>query len=265
VLSRLKPIGFEEDFLRVLLYGKSGTGKTTLWSTFPGPILAIVCSGGMKPGELRSVDTPENRKRITTVTLQASSEMKDLVEHQAATGAFKTVVIDHVSGLQDLTLKEILGIEEIPAQKSWGLATQQEYGQSTMQCKEILRAFFGLPCNTVVIGQERVDEPVDTDSEILVPHIGVAVTPALANWLNPAVDYNCQTFIRPLMVDVETNISGKKMVTRKRGKGVEYCLRTAPSDVYTTKFRLPKGHKLPDVIVDPTYDKLMAVINGRTK
>lgn len=264
VIDRIKPIGFDGTRgISILLYGQSATGKTTLWSSFPAPILSVICSGLASPGETLSLDTPANRKRIENVTLLDSSEMKDIIDYQKSEGRFKTVVLDHVSGLQDLITKELLGLDELPVQKSWGLATQQQWGQITQQCKEILRAMLNLVAtgtNVVIIGQERETKPED-GNEIGIPTIGVATTPSLAGWLNPTVDYICQTFKRPVMVEnVATMPNGKELKTLTRGTGVEFCCRTGPHDIFTTKFRVPLGTPLPEVIVNPTYEKLLKLI-----
>jgi hypothetical protein len=245
--------------IKIMLYGRSGTGKTTLWATFPRPILALICSGGAKPGELRSIDTPDNRKTIDARIVCSVEQLTTLLE---GADKFKTVVLDHVSGLQDLSLKEILGIEELPAQKGWGLASQQQWGQSTAQCKEICRTLLSLDANVVIIGQERTNNE-ENQSEIITPTVGVACTPSLALWLNPAVDYIVQTFIRPKMEVKTAKVGGKDVTTKKRGAGVEYCARTGPHDVFTTKFRMLKGRKLPDVLVDPSFAKIQDLISGR--
>jgi hypothetical protein len=264
VLDRISDIDFDEDEgISLMLYGKSGTGKTTISATFPGPILWVIISGGTKPGELRSVNTPENRKKIKKVILQSSGELKEIIESQAADESWKTIVIDHVTGLADLVLKEIIypdGGKEIPAQKSWGMASQQQYGQCTAQCKEYLRAFLSLSCNRIVIGQER-ESNTEGDSELLTPSVGVALTPSLAGWLNPAVDYIGQTLIRAKYEEVTRKVGTKEIVSREKVKGVEYCLRIAPHEVYVVKFRVPGGVK-EEFIVDPTYEKIMAIING---
>lgn len=114
-------------------------------------------------------------------------------------------------------------------------------------------------CNVVIIAQER-EFNVESDSELIAPSVGAALTPSLTGWLNPAVDYICQTYIRPKMVDVKTKVGDKVVVNRQRGKGVEYCLRVEPHDLYTTKFRLPRGKIMPECIVDPSYDKIMELI-----
>lgn len=266
VLSRIKPIGFDEaDGLKLLLYGRSGTGKTTLWATFPGPILAIIASGGNKTGELRSIDTPEYRDKISAVTLHNSGEMKELVE-LAKGGEYATVVLDHASGLQDLILKEVLNLDELPAQKSWGMARQQDYGQTAAQAKEYLRALLNLDCNVVVVAQER-EYKDEGNGEVIQPFVCAYLMPSILAWLHPAVDYIGETFIRQKEITKETKIgSGKdaKILAQKvKVKGqVEYCLRTAPDPVYATKFRVPKGSPLPDVLVDPTYDSIYGLIKG---
>ncbi len=262
VIDRIKPIGFGGDEgIKILLYGKSGTGKTTLWATFPPPILSIIVSGGNKPGELRSIDTPEYRDKIKAVSLKESSEFRELLDHIAESGRYNTVVLDHASGLQDLVLKEILGLEEIPAYKSWGLASQQQYGQCTQMCKEYLRGMLGLDCNVVIIAQER-EFNNEASSELITPYVGAGLVPSLTGWLNTAVDYICQTFLRQKEGWKEGKIGGKPTKIKVALKGVDFCLRTAPDAIYTTKFRMPRGAEMPDMIVDPSYTKISRLIKG---
>lgn len=261
VVDRIAPLGEGlDEGIKIALYGRSGTGKTTLWASFPKPILSIICSGGNKPGEVRSILTPENRKTIKQVSIASSNELGELTEYVGGAN-FATVVLDHVSGLQDVILKEVVGLEEIPAQLGWGVAKQQDWGQVGLQIKERLRALLSLPRNVVIIAQER-EFNVDAESALLAPYVGAGLTPSAAGWLNTAVDYICQTFIRQKTTTVETKIGAKTVKTTQKAPGVEYCLRTAPDPVYTTKFRIPKGRPLPTEIVDPSYDKIIKLING---
>lgn len=247
----------------VLLYGRSATGKTTFWSTFPKPILALVCSGGSKPGELRSINTPELRKQIVPIVIEQSSDVKDILDEVSAVNPFPygTVVLEHATGLQDLVLKEILDLDEIPVQKTWGMATQQQYGQCAIRCKELFRAILNLSCHRVVVAQER-EFNVDVDTEVLAPYVGAGLMPSLTGWLNPACDMIVQTFIRRLVEEKEVKVGDKTVPIKSYGKQVEYCLRTGPDPTYTTKFRVPRGSKVPEVIVDPTFDKVMKVIGA---
>jgi hypothetical protein len=261
VLDRISDIDFAEDEgIAMLIYGPSKTGKTTLAATFPGKILWVIVSGGNKPGELRSINTAEYRKKVKRVELETAEELRELIAFQAETNTFKTMVVDHVTGLQDLVMSEILG-KPIPAQKSWGDAKQQDYGKCALIVKDILRNMLGLSCNRIILGQERTFEGKE-DNEIVTPTIGVALQPSIAGWLYPAVDYICQTFKKRKTETKTVRIGGKDMETTTNLKGFDYCLRTGPHEVYTTGFRLPKGQEVPEYLVDPDYKDIMALING---
>lgn len=273
LLSRIEPLNVDPDEgIKIMLYGESGSGKTTLWSTFPKPILVMLCSGGMRPGELRSIDTPEMRKVVKQIVLRDTDEVGALAAHVGATGAFNTLVLDHVSGLQDLALQEILG-KKIPAQKTYGIATQQQWGQCAAFCKEGIRAMLNLSCNVVIVGQERLNKGKDDgiESEIIKPTVGVGVIPALALWLNPACDYILQMFKRGRTKETIRTVGQKGSANYKETKileslpGISYCARTEPHHVYSTKFRVPRGSPLPEYIEDPSYDKIMALLRGAKK
>lgn len=258
--------GWPEDHLRVLLYGESGSGKTTIWATFPGPILCILCSGGNQPGELRSIDTPENRKRITPYNLTTVAGAAQAVA-LAGSGKFRTVVLDHITGLQDLCLKEVLGLTEIPVQKSWGMARKQDYGQAILQTKEICRGLLNLSANTVIVAQQRVFNGKDEEEggdDTIAPTVGAGASPSLAGWINFCCDFVVQAYKRPRYENVTVTIAGKQSTQRRRAKGIEYCLRTEPHDIYMTKFRVPKGLPLPECIVDPDYEKILRASRGET-
>lgn len=267
-IDRIKPIGFDaDDGIRMNLWGRSGTGKTTLWATFPKPILALVCSGGSKPGELRSIDTPAYRKTIKQVTIDSTEDLGELVEHQQASETYTTIVLDHVTGLQNLVMKEILNLGEQPVAlyrragkgESWGIASKQDYGQAVIRMKELLRVLLSLDCNVIIVGQER-EFNVEEEGELLMPFVGCSVFPKVAEWLSPACDYICQTFIRQRTTTKSVTVGKKSIATKVKAKGVDYCLRTGPDATYTTKFRLPRGSKLPDVLIDPTYTKILKLI-----
>lgn len=265
------PDGFtwpEDEGIKMNIYGRSGTGKTTLWATFPKPILALVCSGAGKPEELRSIDTPEYRKTIFPRMITSTDQIVRAADN--ASEEYATVVLDHGGGLQDLSVKEYLGVEEVPTAlyrqagkgESWSIVSQSGWGQIGIKMKELLRALLNLSCNVVIVCQEREFGGGDEAREMVAPYVASALTPSVTGWLNPACSYICQTFIRQKTEVKQVKIGNKVSEQVRKVKGVEYCLRTAPDPVFTTKFRLPKGRRLPDVIVDPDYDKIMELIQG---
>lgn len=236
------------------LYGRSGTGKTTLACTFPKPLLILGAEDGTK--------SVHNLKGVEMLELTSSSDLAELIQNMEA--KWKTVVLDSASTFQDLVLQEILGLNELPAQKSWGMASRDQWSQCALQVKEYLRMLLRLAedeaVNVVVIAQERAFNAEEDGGDIIMPYVSSALMPSVTGWLNPACDYIGQTMIRRKTVVKEQVIGGKKRRVETKTNEMEYCLRIGADPVYTTKFRAPRGQAVPNVIVDPDYTKLMKYI-----
>ena len=254
--------------LKMLLYGDTGTGKTTIWATFPKPIKAYICSGIDEPGELLSIDTPENRKSIDPEFVTDIAQLQNLPD----LSKYGTVVLDHVTGVQDYIIKEYMGLDHMPIVKtrkaakgeSFGIVPQADWTEINTISIKIFREFLNLRANVVLVCQERLYKTKEeVQSDIIKPSIGGAASPQVISWLNPTCDYIVQAYKRPHMVETSTLVNGKKVAMMQRGEGVEYCLRTEPHDIYITKFRVPKGRPLPASIVDASYEKIVKVIEGR--
>jgi hypothetical protein len=253
VLSRIAPVSLDENGVKMNVYGRSASGKTTFACTFPKPLLILGAENGT-----RSV---YNVKGVDFVLLEKSGDLAELIPHVRESGKWATVVLDSASSLQDIILKEILGLEELPVQKSWGLASRDQYGQCGIQTKEYLRGLLGLTCNVVILAQER-EFNVENESALLMPFVGSSMTPSTVGWFNPLCDYIVQTFLREQIVEKSVKVGDKVMKKQHKTGKVEYCIRTAPDPIYTTKFRVPKGTELPDIIADPDYSKIIELIQG---
>jgi hypothetical protein len=243
-------------------FGVHNSGKTTFWATAPGSILCLICSGGRNPGELASINTPENRKRITPHVVTATDQLEAILKDAHN---FDTVVLDHATGFQELLLKEIMGWDEIPSQNPVIGDNKRTWGEVASRGKNWFRAFFNLPTNVVIVAQERMPSATDETegTEVVKPRVGAATTPALAGYLNYTANYIVQTYKRGKMKDVEgKDTKGNKVMRRVRDDGVEYCLRTGPDENYITKFRIPRDRHqhLPQTIINPTWEDVMKII-----
>lgn len=241
--------------MKLLVYGRGKTGKTRLFSTFPKPALLIGTEDGT--GSVADVDG------LDFVRLEASSELDLLVAE--AQRKYRSVGLDTAGGLQDLILKEILGLDEIPVQKTWGIAKQQDWGTCGAQLKERLRMLLNLAdsnlLDVMVIAHERNFN--EEASDLMTPTVGAALTPSAAGWLNGACDYVCQTFVREEVEFSKLKVAGKTVESKKKTGKAQYCLRIGPHPVYLTGFRVTrKVGDLPDCIVDPDYQKIVNVIKG---
>ena len=192
--------------------------------------------------------------------IQSTDDIQEIL--LADLSKYKSFLVDTASSLQDMVLKEVLGLEQLPAQRSWGMASQQQWGQVALKTKEYLRAFLTLPGNVIVNAQER-EFKASEDNEIVVPNVGSALSPSVTGWLNPACDYIGQTFIREETIIKKTTVGTKVMSTTVKTGKMQYCFRVGPSDIFTTKFRLPRGTELPEFIVNPTYESIVKLISGK--
>lgn len=259
VSSRIVSVGDLPDAgVKMLIYGRSKTGKTSFACSAPKKLLII----SAEIGEAGGTKSVHNAKGVDYVQLQSPEEMRELV-HDACP-LYQTVVLDTATSFEALVMAHILGIERIPEQKSWGMASREDYGKCGLQVKTYLRELLDLPNNTIVLAQERnFGDDKNTDSDLnILPTIGAGLQPATAGWLNCAVDYIGGTFIRREMKSYVNKVAGKEIVTEKPTGRMEYCLRVGPDPVYTTGFRRPKEFVLPDVIVDPTFTMLQKLISG---
>ena len=256
VLDRIAPVGQITTGLKFLVYGRSKTGKTRLASTFPKPALLIGTEDGTK--SVASV------KGLHFVKLQKSDDLEEITG-LLAKGEYRTGILDTAGGLLDLMLKEVAGLDELPVQRHWGMATREDWMAAGAQFKERMRTILDLvdssELNFVTIAHER-NFNEDSDSDVLAPSVGAALSPSVASWLNGACDYLCQTYLKEKVVVKEIKVGKKvKKVTRPTGE-IEFCLRTGPHEVFMTGFRLPPGQNLPEFISDPTYDKILKIIQG---
>lgn len=250
--------------LKFLVYGPSGTGKTTLACSFPKPLLFVrpeqVEDGSLSIRRVKGVVAPR--------PLRSPEELDQLCELQRDREEYRTIVLDGVTKFQDLVLQKVVGLKEAPAQLNWGVASQQDWGTVSAELKEHLRRLLRLSdtgCNVVVLGGERALNTGDGENgqaSILMPSVMIALTPSSMGWLHEVCDYNVRTFIRRRTETKTVTINGKQREREVPGQGYDYCLKVGPDDLYQTKFRVPKGTELPEVIVDPDYGKIIKYIEG---
>lgn len=267
VLDEFESFESFEAKLRMCIYGDSATGKTTFWASFPGKIGIFVTSKETKD-ELISVAIPEVMEKTHIYVLEETGQLHDIMSKLKKDRAFETIVIDNMTDLQFMILKEQLDLDEEPAQLSWGIADQETWGIVTSKTKEAIRSFYSYNGNALVIAHEREFKP---NSQFVESYMGPALTPSAAGFLTRRSNYVVNTFTQPQVEKVKRKRRGK--VVKKDGviqyKEVEtgemdYCLRVKPCMDYLIKFRKPKHVRFKDsFIVDPSYEKVLKLIQQK--
>ena len=258
VESMLRDVSEQKGGIKLSMYGKSKTGKTRLACTFPKPLLLL----GVEDGT-RSVSDVKGVKFLPVT----HPDIFDAGVEYAREKKFKSVVLDTAGGLESLCLMVVLGLDEMPINRKWGMARQQDWGACQQKFKSSVNEFFKLAkdgIHTVVIAHEKNFNDDEDEENILVAHVGSALTPGSVNWLNGEADFIGQCFIRrKFEVESQVLIEGEDPEEVEIDTGEkEYCLRIGPHEKYQTGFRNPssRDNERPDVIGSPTFAKIKKLV-----
>lgn len=249
ILSKAKPIADVQQSMSALFYGRSGTGKTTLASTFPNCLFIDINEHGTD-----SISDTDH----AMLSIDDWSEFEDvywsLVDEDHD---YDTVIIDSVHALQEVAIAEAMDRNK---KKESDSASQRDMGDATKILKKWCSNYVGLlsqGINIVFLSHERL-RSVDTEDDNLVdPEIGPSLMPSFASFLMGAVNFVGNTCVKELH-------EKSKIAGQKSKRSIEYCLRIGPNGIYHTKIRKPKHIELPEFITDPSYEKIKDVMKGKT-
>jgi hypothetical protein len=237
------------------LYGRSGSGKTTLACTAPKALLINIRDQGD--------DSVRDIKGLKVWDIPDLDEFEEVYwflkdgDHK-----YKTAVLDTVTMLQQMKIEAVIGGKRMKGGRNagdWGTMTKQDWGEVSAYLKYWITNFRDLPMNVIFLAQERVFNVDDDNGEMgmIDREVGPSLSPATKNHLNAAVNIIGNTFIRSRIIKRKD----EKGKIREKEK-IEYCLGVGPSSMFTRKIRKPRSIELPDVIVDPTFEDIMGLIEG---
>lgn len=258
--------GFFEDLEDIenhktfVIYGPPGTGKTTFAGTFPGPICYV---------DIRDQGTGV-LKGVKNVKVKRLEDLDDLEEVlfrlQKNKDGFKTVVLDTVSQLQQMMVEEHLAGKKLKKGKrpgDWGTMSMQDWGAVTGEMKKKIIDFRDLAddgMNVVFLAQQKISREEAEEKEgsgyVLATTVGPSVSTSVAEVLNGSVAVVASTFNRVKRIKKE--VDGKKKTITK----IEFCLRLGANPVYVSKVRKPLEVEVPPLLVNPTYEDLIEIMNG---
>lgn len=239
-------------------YGRSGTGKTTLSSSFPMPALLLDCKD-------EGTDSVIDIEGLDVIDIEEHTDFEETFWYiKQNAKKYKTVIVDTVTMLQEIFVRHIADKKNLKNKNpgDWGTMTKQEWGEVASWLKTWItnyRSLSALGIEVVFLAQDRtfnVDDEEDTDGAEIEPEIGPRLSPSVKSHLCAAVSIIGNTFIRTYEKEIG---EGKK----KRKKAVvEYCVRLGPSASYITKIRKPKSVSLPKFLTDPSYEEILEIIEG---
>ena len=247
--SRFVDVGDVEDHLRMLIYGRSGTGKTHFLGTAPKPLLLLdVRDKGTK--------TIKYSPDVKVLAVRQWSDLEDVYWYLEGPGKgkFATVAIDTLSQLQDMAIKSVRGNDD-------GMISRRVWGETSSLMKTWLMLYRDLEMNVLYTAQDRADSVDDVDEDgAILPEIGPYLMPSTAKIINAAVDVIGNTFIR----ERDEKVKLKNGKTRTKTV-TEFCMRLGPHARYTTKMRRDSslgGEGVPSIVVNPTIAEILKISLG---
>lgn len=254
--NRIKPAGDYDPEMKLVLYGKAGTGKTTLAASFPKPLLIDISERGS--------DSVRDIKGLDVIRVRDWQELEMTYWYLKKNDPeYETVIVDTVSYAQELVMRHVLEEKGVSVDSGelgkWGSMTKRDWGTIASTLKTFLTNLRDLDMNVVFIAHDRIFNAGEEDDEAdgITPSVGPRLMPSVASALNAAVSVIGNTFIRERFKLVG---EGKK---QKEKRIVEYCLRLGPHSYYITKIRKPKSIEAPNVLVDPSYDDIRELMLGK--
>jgi len=154
-------LGEEGAYIKALIMGPPGAGKTRSASFWPKPIFADCEKGRMSIAD-RGVPYGE---------IRSSEQMDDLLDllkkecKKGADRAYQTLVIDTVDSLQRIWIHERLESEKKEALSGWA-----DWGHLDGKASQFLEKLLNLPMNIVVNMhvKEKSEEIAGSDSKLIV-------------------------------------------------------------------------------------------------
>lgn len=212
ILSTAVPVtSLREERVKVCVYGRNRSGKTTLASMFPKPLLFISC----EPAHCGGVQSVSNLKDVTLIRVEdkplsgeklwGRAKVEALGAELANDRHYKTVVLKTASSLQDVIFEEMK--VEFPGIPTSGRGSKDTYQMRSSRLHDAMRPLLDLRhVHLVVIAQEKDHNPPmmegnfpDLKAKLLhTMQQGSFMAPALgasnAQWLQDNCGYVIQIY-----------------------------------------------------------------------
>lgn len=239
MIEGVKPISELPEGKLVVTYGRSGSGKTWFGGTFPKPLLLLKV-GDDGGNTIKKVDDVYVKEITTT------GQLKDTLKSLLKDEEFVTVFVDTFS----LLVNEWKNENIISKKKKM---TQQAWGDLATDTEECVRLAHRLSKKKwVVLSCHEVTDTVEGMEDELLPDVRCSVSKGVRSYLEGMANYGLH------MVKIQKEVENKKGETELR---VRYAADIGPNPYYWTKIQADPSIKVPKRIINPTFDKLMSIVN----
>ena len=215
-------------------YGKPSSGKTTFGGTWPTPILFVHTGEiGLKVLEgMTDIDVVDVPNSAT-----AQAVFTEIGKSQAIRDKYKTIVVDSLHCLREVQIREYAG--EI----DWAKITQFVLAQVNH-----LIPLMSAGVNILLISHETI-------KEVEGSRLKTVVLPSMGERTSQGIIGKCDVVGYHAIETVRTF----DQAANKTTSDTQFVCYLRPHPMYYTRMRVRDASRIPEKIVDPTFDKIKAL------
>lgn len=239
---QVTPVQERSSYYNILLYGDSGTGKTTLAGSADAvpsmrPVLFIDIEGGT---ESLKHSYPE----VDTVRVTTWKEMQSLYDAlYDGDHGYNTVVLDSLTEIQKFNMYDIMhGVVQKRPDLDPDIPSMREWGKNLEQIRKMVRGFRDLEMHTIFTALARSDKDSKTGITSVKPSLSGKLADEIAAFLDVVGYYYVKQ-----MGDGEDAEFRRFLLTQK-------------TDQQIAKDR---SGKLPMVVENPTMKLINELMQGK--
>ena len=223
------------------LWGKSGSGKTHFIATLPKPLLYI------QIGDDGS-NTIANTEGIKAIRAGTTDRLKQIGEELKTDKTYKSVAVDTFSMITNVW------IDANATQKKKKM-TMQMWGDLKIETEELIKIYHEVAATHVVaLSCHEANDTIEGMDDEIIPDFGPSTTKGSRIYLQGMANYGLHfTKISKSVIDKETG---------EEKDVVKYAAHLGANPYYWTKFQIDDSIKVPSVMINPSYTKIINLITG---
>lgn len=233
-----KEVTTTNQFLKVLVVGGPGTGKSQFAATFPSPAYVFDIDGGIV--SYKGKDFTYSQFELSNAGyVDFTKEFKETLK-EAKEGKYQTIVLDSTSSLTDMAMERAM-VMDPKRSLTGGPVWNIHYSMVKHLVESTIKALVSLPCNVVVIAHKEIVKN-EEDGTI------VAVEPLLTG--------NLSRRIPGLFDEVYYAL------TKNEGGKPHWYLQTVPRGLIEARSRISGRERILPDLIDNDYASIMAHIRA---
>ena len=241
ILSKAKNIADVEQRKLWVGWGKSGSGKTHFAGTLPKPLLVIQIGDD-------GTSTIKKAKNTDVLKISTLDELKKAGQELKTDTKYASIAVDTFSMITNVW------IDANAVQKKKKM-TQQMWGDLKVETEELIKIFHEVAeTHIVFLSCHEVNDTIEGMDDEVIPDFGPSTTRGSRIYLQGMANYGIHfTKIKKDVVDKATG---------EEKEVVKYAAHLGPNPYYWTKLQIDDTVKVPAIMINPSYDKIIEKIGG---